>query len=57
MGADTICRLCGGTGVIHCTTGKDGEMLVSCSCRREKIEKRDAMEKKVAMLAAHAGSR
>jgi hypothetical protein len=56
MGSDSICKLCQGTGVIHCTTGKDGEMLVSCSCRREKSDKRDALDNKVTILAAHMSS-
>jgi len=39
---EKICRYCYGTGIIKCTTGWDGEMAVSCSCRQEKADiKRD----------------
>jgi hypothetical protein len=56
MGSDKICRFCKGTGVILCTTGKDGEMAVSCSCRREKAEKKDALKKKTGMPAIHVNA-
>jgi hypothetical protein len=40
--SEKLCRYCYGTGIISCTTGWDGEMAVSCSCRHEKADiKRD----------------
>jgi hypothetical protein len=38
MRAKETCRYCYGTGMIQCTTGWNGEMAVSCSCRREKTD-------------------
>ncbi len=56
MGADKMCRFCKGTGVIICTTGKDGEMKVPCSCSREKMEKKETLENKINMMAVHVGT-
>jgi hypothetical protein len=56
MGADKICRFCGGTGIIRCTTGRDGEMEVSCSCRKEKGEKQEPPDKTINMLAVQVSA-
>jgi len=53
---DPICRYCHGTGFILCTTGRDGEMAVACSCRSEKAAVADAPERESGMTAIRASA-
>jgi len=45
MSTEKTCKYCYGTGMIQCTTGWDGEMAVSCSCRQERIEVKENSER------------
>ena len=45
MSAKKTCKYCYGTGMIQCTTGWDGEMAVSCSCRQEGNDVKEDTER------------